>query len=186
MKKLTNNDAWEKINRGKDCIKKGSHNLTLDMFDETIEGLCFKQSFTSRLLASEAMRLLGVALGWQILDQQTDISNPAHLKFTENEWKPVFSCLRSALAYQNAIGDMFGRSASIALIFIFRIARGEDPMQVGEEMKEDIWTIRQERMKAQDGDTIKRLADLEHLIYSRVTGADLKELRNLTEVIMDL
>jgi len=183
---MGNKKAQEEIKRGKGCVKSGNHNLALDIFDEIIEGLGANSSFTSKLLISEANRLLGVALGWKILDQQAGISDSAHLKFTENEWKPVFSCLRSAFAYQVAIGDKFGKAASIAQILIFRIARGEDPMQVGEDMKEDIWEIRQERINAQDETTIKRLTTLEHLMHSRITGANLQELRELTGVIMDL
>jgi hypothetical protein len=53
-------------------------------------------------------------------------------------------------------------------------------------MKEDIQNIRQERIRSQDALTIKRLAELEHLIYSKITGVTLGDLRGLTEVIMDL
>lgn len=186
MEQLNRQKAGKIMGDAKDCVKRGGYLLAIGQFNGIIKGLNMKDEFASKLLISEAMRMLGTTIGlWNLsLQERKDFQQEE----IEEMWKPVFSYLRAAIAYQRAIGDKLGLASSWSQILIFRLGTGEILPKVLPEMKHLVDYIITEEIKFPDGKTLKGLGKLKQFFLSiSSVGFSIEEVKkHTTEVIMDL
>lgn len=144
-------------------IKNGQYPQALDSCDGIIGTFGIFKDRDAKLAVSNAMTLLGVALGLQTVQKQKNM-----LLHDQNEvdnlWKPVFSCLNEAIAYQTAIDHMLGLIKTRAHIAVFRLQKGEKLESVLPEIQKIVNLIRAEKLNAQSEEVVVELKNIEVIL----------------------
>lgn len=151
------------ISEVEEMIKNGQYPQALDSCDSIIDTFGTSKDPNAKLAVSNAMLLLGVALGLQTVNKQREM-----LLQDQNEvddlWKPVLSCLKAAIAYQTAIDHMLGLIKTRAHIAVFRLQKGEKFGSVLPEIQKIVNLISAEKLNVQDDETITELKNIEIIL----------------------
>ena len=164
-------DAISKI---KKMIKNGQYPQALDSCDRIIDALGIFKDPDAKLEVSNAMMLLSAALGLQTAKKQEEIPLQDQNEI-DNLWKPVFSCISSAIAYQTAIDHVLGFIKMRTHIVGFRLQKGENIESVLPEIQNIVNLIRKEKLNAQSEEMIVGLNDIE-VILVRLNPTNIQTL----------
>ena len=155
--------ANEETDKIEEAIKNEQYPLALDLCDKTIKCLGRRKALYKKFIVSKAMTLLAVTLGLQTAKKQ--MSGEFEDSQKDEMWKPVFSCLGTAIAYQTAIDDMLGLSETMAHNIVFRLQKSDNFEDVLPEIQSAVNFIRKLRYgKISDEKSLIRLRDIEYTL----------------------
>lgn len=153
----------KEINKIKDAIRSGKYPRSLDLCDEVIKKRGRSKDFGDHLIIGIVKQLLGVTLGLQTAEKQ----KKGHFgKRKINEmWKPAFSSLRAAIAYQTIVGDKVTLAETLMHIVVFRLQKGEDFNKVSSELHSTMEFVKAVKKDTSHEGSLERLRHLEDMFY---------------------